>query len=242
MKLGRFVQVSIAVQELAQSLLFYERLGFEKLDQSWEPWPWAVLTDGVITYHLSQTSPGPLALSYMVSDMRERVAGLEAAGVPVTRLQRGDVPELVAGLEAPGGIEISLLEYPARRIPRPSGITTCKCGRFMELALAVKDLEKAEAFWHRLGFVRRTGSGLPYPWALLSDDLLNLGLYQTRDFDLPALLYGSENTQERIEELVMDGFRFSAEIPSPLPVSGRTVLETPDPLLILLETRDRLGG
>jgi catechol 2,3-dioxygenase-like lactoylglutathione lyase family enzyme len=240
MKLGRFVEISVAVPDLAQSLLFYERLGMEKLDQSWEPWPWAVLTDGIVTYQFSQNTPGPLVLNYIVSDMRQRVEALERAGVPVRRLERADVPELVAGMHTPSGVEISLLEYPARRIPRPSGVSTCKCGTFMELALPVPDLAAAEKFWSRLGFERRSGSALPYPWATFSDDLITLGLYQTRDFTRPALLYGSSNPPERIQLLEAEGFRFSAEIPSPRSV-GRTVLETPDPLLILLEYREGIG-
>ncbi len=237
MNLGRFVEISVSVPDLAQSLLFYERLGMEKLDQSWEPWPWAVVTDGIVTFHFSQNTPGPLVLNYVVSDMRERVAALERAGVPVRRLERADLPELVAGLDTPNGVEISLLEYPARRIPRPPGVSSCKCGTFRELALPVADLAEAERFWSRLGFVRKTGNVLPYPWATLSDDLITLGLYQTRDFSRPALLYGSDNPGERIELLETEGFRVSAEIPSPLGAVGRTVLETPDPLLILLEYR-----
>lgn len=238
MKLGRFVQISVTVEDLAQSLLFYERLGFEKLDQSWEPWPWAVMTDGVASFNLSQLTPGPLVLSYMVSDMRERVAALEAGGVPLRRLQRGDLPELVAGLETPDGVEISLLEYPARRIPRPTGLSTCKCGNFMEVALPVSDLAVSETFWSKLGFTRRSGSNLPYPWASLGDDLIRVGLYQTRDLTRPALVYGSRNCPERIELLELEGFEFSGEIPSPLPVTGRTILETPDSWVFLMEYRD----
>ncbi len=39
MKLGKFVEISVAVPDLAKSLFFFERLGFEKADQNWEPWP-----------------------------------------------------------------------------------------------------------------------------------------------------------------------------------------------------------
>ena len=48
MKLGKFVEISAGVIDVGQVLPFFERLGFEKLDQNWEPWPWAVLSLSLI--------------------------------------------------------------------------------------------------------------------------------------------------------------------------------------------------
>ena len=240
MQLGTFVEISVAVPELAESLFFYERLGFEKADQNWEPWPWAILTDGRITLSLSQTTPGLPLLSYLAGDMTERISNLEAAGLPVTRIRESQSPEVLAALTAPCGVGVSLLNYSTRRIPKPAGRSTCKCGDFGELALAVEDLDRSVGFWGRLGFRRRRGAELPYPWAVLTDDLITIGLYQTRDFDRPALIYYSVNPPERIEQLGYDGFEFDREIPSVGHATGRTMLAPPDgQLLFMLEYHER---
>jgi predicted lactoylglutathione lyase len=236
MKLGKFVEISVAVPDLAKSLFFFERLGFEKADQSWEPWPWAILSDGLITLSLSQTTPGSPVLNYLAGDMKERVAHLEASGIEMSRIRESQAPEVVAALATPCGIGVSLMEYPARRIPKPSGRSNCKCGKFSEFALPVEDLRSAVEFWNRVGFHHSRGAELPYPWAVVSDGLITLGLYETRDFDRPALIYYSANTAERIEQLGYDGFEFGREIPSVGQGIGRTILEPPDgQLLFMLE-------
>ncbi len=40
MKLGDRVQITIGVSDLAASLTFYEILGFQKLNQDTQPYPW----------------------------------------------------------------------------------------------------------------------------------------------------------------------------------------------------------
>jgi len=238
MKLGKFVEISVAVPDLAKSLPFYERLGFEKSDQSLEPWPWAVLNDGIVTLNLSQSTPGPLVLNYIAGDMRDRLNALSEAGIEATSLERGRESDLIGILESPSGIGISFLEYPARRIPRPSGLSTSKCGQFGELAVPVRDLASSMVFWTKAGFLPVRGSNLPYPWAVITDGLITVGLYETTDFDRPALVYYSDNTPERVEMLTYDGFEIGGEIPSPGGATGRTIFEPPDgQLLVFLEYR-----
>lgn len=239
MKLGKFVEISVAVPDLAKSLFFFERLGFEKVDQNWEPWPWAILSDGLITMSLSQTTPGSPVLNYLAGDMKERIAHLEASGIEMSHIREAQAPEVLAALATPFGIGVSLMKYPARRIPKPSGRSTCKCGHFGELALPVQDLESALGFWSKVGFHRSRGAELPYRWAVVTDGLITLGLYETRDFDRPALIYHSANAAERIEQLGFDGFEFEREIPSVGQGIGRTILEPPDgQLLFMLEYRE----
>jgi len=232
MKLGKFVEISVGVPDLAASLLFYERIGFDRLDQGWEPWPWAVLTDGSITLQLNQGTPSPPVLGYIAGDMVERIRALEAAGLKIQQT-RGGLGELRGVFRAPSGLEVALIEYPARRIPRFSG-TFCKCGRFGELAWAVDDLEESLTFWQNLEFVKQRGNRLPYPWAVLSDGLISLGFYQTDDLPKPALVYYASNPAERLELLAIEGFEPVGEIPSPASGVGRSIFEPPDGCLWLM--------
>lgn len=228
MSLGNFVEVSIGVTELSESLLFFERLGFKKLDQNYEPWPWAVVTDGAITLNLSQyAGPAAPVLNYFASDMEPRVERLRSRGIEVFGLKDRQLPEVLGGIEVADGVGISLLKYPARRIPRPSGIPVSKCGAFSQLAFPVADIEKSLARWRNLDFERVGGGPLPYPWVLLTDGLITVGLHQTTVLKTAALVYETSNLGDRLTELQDSGFVFGERLPGFETNLGGYVLVSP---------------
>lgn len=228
MSLGNFVEVSIGVAELSESLLFFERLGFRKLDQNYEPWPWAVVTDGTITLNLSQyAGPAAPVLNYFASDMELRVEGLRSKGIEVFGLKERQLPDVLGGIEVTDGIGISLLKYPARRIPRPSGTPVAKCGAFSQLAYPVADVEKSLALWRKLEFERVGGGPLPYPWAMLTDGLITVGLHQTTVLKTAALVYEMVNLVDRMAELRDSGFTFGERLPGFETNLGGYVLVSP---------------
>ncbi|GAB4235075.1 MAG: hypothetical protein Kow00109_08240 [Acidobacteriota bacterium] len=238
MRLGNFVEIALNVPDLARSLPFYERMGFDKLDQAWEPWPWVILSDGAVTLQLNQGTPGLPVLAYIAGDMEQRITALEASGVRVERTLGGR-GEPRAVFRAPAGLEVALVDYPARRIPRGEGGSYCKLGSFGELAWPVEEVEEAVRFWQGLGFEKRRGHRLPYPWAILSDGLMTLGLYATRDVEKPALVYYANNPAERLEMLATEGFEPQGEIPSPISGVGRYIFEPPDgQIWLMLDYRD----
>lgn len=238
MTLGKFVEISLGVNDLAESQLFFERLGFQKLDQNWDPWPWTVLTDGLVTLNLSEYGgASEPVLNYLASDMTERIERISKLGVDVVPIHERNLPEVEGVLETPEGIGVSLVNYAARRIPAPLGRSSSKCGEFGELAFPVRDLEASVEFWRKIGFEELSRARLPYPWAVLSDRLTTLGLHQSEDLDRPAFIYYAEDIQERIEQLEMEGFRFSEELPSPDVRSGRYACDTPDSQIRLIIQR-----
>ncbi len=239
MKLGKFVEISVGVIDVGQTLPFFERLGFEKLDQNWEPWPWAILSDGTITLNLSQQSgPSYPVLNYFSSDMKQRVEELKSAGIDVVAVHDREVPEVVGGLEIPGGIDVSLVEYSARRIPQPTGRPFSKCGSFGELAFPVEDLGPTLACLEKVGFRKLRGDKLPYPRAAVSDGLVNLGLYQSDGLKMPALVYHSDNLSERLDSLGQEGFEALQEMPDLAFGVGRFALAPPSAhLLLIMEYR-----
>lgn len=239
MRLGNFAELSIGVIELGPTLLFYERLGFEKLDQNLEPWPWAVLTDGVITLTLSQaSSPSLPVLNYFASDMDSRIETLRKSGVEIVNLHDDEITEVRGGVAAPDGIDISLLQHAAKSIPQPPGESCVKCGVFGELAFPVKDLSRSVEFWRDVGFETERTSRLPYPWAVLTDGLFTLGFYETSDLSGAALVYYSDNVQDRVEQLAAEGFSLERALPSPDMGIGRVGIHPPDgQVRILLDYR-----
>ncbi len=45
----------------------------------------------------------------------------------------------------------------------------------------------------------------PYPWAIVSDGLMLIGLHQTKDFNYPAVTYFGLNTEKRVQQLKEKG-------------------------------------
>ena len=45
----------------------------------------------------------------------------------------------------------------------------------------------------------------PYPWAILTDGLMLIGLHQTKNFNYPAVTYFGLNTENRVKELTGKG-------------------------------------
>ena len=45
----------------------------------------------------------------------------------------------------------------------------------------------------------------PYPYAILSDGLMLIGLHQTNEFNYPVVTYFGINTEKRVQELEAKG-------------------------------------
>jgi hypothetical protein len=69
-------------------------------------------------------------------------------------------------------------------------LKTLKLGHWVELSLSVTDLSASLFFYEKLGLKPVDGGEQPYPWAVVSDEILHLGLHQ-RLFPSPTLTYFS---------------------------------------------------
>ncbi len=52
----------------------------------------------------------------------------------------------------------------------------------------------------------------PYPYAILSDGLMLIGLHQTKNFTYPAVTYFGLNTEKRIQQLKVQGLQGFSEM------------------------------
>ncbi len=210
-KAGEAVQISISVKNLKESLPFYRKLGFQWVSGRQEgEHPWVLLSDGTVHIVLSQNPfPSP-ALTYFAADMEERVRFLQQAGIPFNDLTRREGKLVHAVLQDPNQVGITLIPFDTRDIPRPKGASLSRCGNFGELSIPTGDLASTLAFWKKLGFRVTFRSDDPYPWAILSDSLMVLGIHQTTRFNRPALTYFSTDVAERITRLKAEGIPFES--------------------------------
>jgi catechol 2,3-dioxygenase-like lactoylglutathione lyase family enzyme len=257
-KLGEFVEISLSVTDLATSLSFYERLGLKKVGGGDLPYPWAIVSDGSLHLGLHQSVfPSP-TLSYFSVLRRDplrtgtslRINILREFGITMGQAQQlgvrfgfGENGQAIAvDFNTPEGQRVFLADMLMHQesvtdrfsIPIRDFLSTCET--FGELSLKTEDVEAAAAYWEQLGFQRLAGNNTPYPWALLSDGLIRLGLYQAVRFTRPAISYFRSNMQERLEQLEQQGLQF---VSTRKDAQGRSIgalIHSPDGQPILLFT------
>jgi catechol 2,3-dioxygenase-like lactoylglutathione lyase family enzyme len=120
-KLGKFGEFSVRVKDLPSSLACWSQLGFETLYQAVEPYPWAILGDGLVMLGFHQRTDeddrditmhfpllGP-TVTYFALDMADRIASLKAEGIqPVSEMRDAQGQVSGAVLEGPAGERLFL--------------------------------------------------------------------------------------------------------------------------------------
>mgnify|MGYP002713109851 CR=1 FL=1 len=206
MKLGNVVQIAIGVPDLEASASFYEMLEFEKLAENDAPWPWKQYTDGQNLLLLNQDGNQYIGLNYFTPHVTELVAAIEANGIPFIRKQVGEDGRLQMALFSDDdGLMVALINHDPTGMTLPTGEPMSKCGTFGEFSLGVDNFQKASHFWQQFGFKEMYASGDPYPWGILSDEMIVLGLHQTDEFKGPCITYFEPDMAERVNDLQAKG-------------------------------------
>lgn len=205
MKLGDVAQIAIGVPDLAASAAFYETLGFEKLAENNQPWPWKQYSDGQNLILLNQDGNQYIGLNYLSADAAERVKQVEALGVELLMKQEFDGRLHMAIFADADGLMVGLINHDPTGMPLPDGLPLSHCGKFGEFALGVANFQRAARFWQQFGFAQLYASSDPYPWGIFSDGLVVLGLHQTEDFQGPCPTYFAPDMPKRIEQLQAEG-------------------------------------
>jgi predicted lactoylglutathione lyase len=214
MKLGDVVQISMGVPELAESVAFYEALGFSQIAANLEPWPWAQFSDGRNLILLNQDGNEYLGLTYFSTNVAEKVAQIEALGVSFLQKQRQNGRLHTAIFGDPNGLLVGLIQHEAAEMPHPTSFPLCHCGKFGELAVAVHDFGETAVFWQQFGFEPNHTSNEPNLWGIFSDGQIMLGFHETTEFadNSPALTYFAPDMPQRIEQIRQAGILFASEM------------------------------
>ncbi len=205
MKLGQVVQIAVGVPDLAESATFYETLGFEKLAENDVPWRWQQFTDGQNLLLLNQDGNQYIGLNYFSSNAADLVAQMEEMGVEFLQKQEIDGRLQMAVFADADGLLVGLINQDPNGMQLPDGAPITHCGKFGEFALGVSDFQKASNFWQQFGFEQMYASSDPYPWGILSDGMIVVGLHQTDEFGGPCMTYFSPDMPQRIAKLEREG-------------------------------------
>ena len=231
--IGRFLEISIQTPEILESIDFYESLGFQQL-QTGETWthPYAVLSDGRIHLGLHAYEFDSPSLTFVLPHLARRLSKLDEAGFEFA-FRKVDADEFnEAGLIAPDEQMFTLLE--ARTYsPGAFDPVESQCGRFLEYALPVKDLDTAREFWERLGFRTVAEHSKPHARVVMAGDELAIGLHDAEEWDQRALVFACSDFEDTIQTIYRSGIELTVR-PSPVTVGDSAHLEAPEGTIIVI--------
>ena len=103
--MGKFGELSVRTSNLAESIEWYRKLGFTKVQRFEKPYPCAIISDGNIIVGLHQSNDLPkTTLTYFSKDSAERIEKLKSMGFKFINEQKNAAGKVANGqLTAPDG-------------------------------------------------------------------------------------------------------------------------------------------
>lgn len=233
--LGRFHEISIEVGDIADSVAFYERLGFSQCGttDTW-PHPYGVLTDGKLFLGLHQFKFLAPAITYVHADAAHHSHAIEKLGIELAWKRVGDDAFNEFGFLDPSGQSVRVQEATTHFSSASDTVEGSLCGDFAEFSLPAADFDAMQRFWEPLGFVAMGESEVPYPRMSMTSDHLNLGVHRPRTLDTPMLVFTAADMSERIERLRASGCEFSDALPRGMDPRHNALLHAPEGTALLL--------
>jgi predicted lactoylglutathione lyase len=221
-KLGEVACVYVTTSDLDSSMALYEKLGFTKTMSNTFPVPWAQASDGSLLIMMRKDAIPYIGLTYYTTDVEKVAAQLEKESIVFVQKPKEGDPIKRYYIKTPDGFTIVLANN-IGGFTQPTGPTmftmkqedymsadkypSKQCGVFGEFCQPVADLGISIAYWKKLGFTVKSQMTVPYPYAILSDGLMLIGLHQTKHFNYPAITYFGLNTDKRVQQLKEQGVK-----------------------------------
>jgi catechol 2,3-dioxygenase-like lactoylglutathione lyase family enzyme len=233
--LGKFHEISLETADIAESVAFYERLGFGHCGttDTW-PHPYGVMTDGKLFIGLHQFRfPSPV-ITYVQAGVAQHAPLIERQGVELAWKRIGDDVFNEFGFLDPSGQAVRVQEAPTHFSSNAEHGETSLCGDFAEYSMPSSDFEAMRAFWEPLGFVALGETDTPFVRMSMTSDHVDLAVHRSRTLDQPMLLFTAPDMGERIERLRAAGLDFADDLPRGLDPRHSGLLRSPEGMALLL--------
>jgi len=238
--LGRFHEISVETGDIADSVAFYERLGFSQCGTT-DTWthPYGVLSDGKLFIGLHQFKfPAP-AITYVHADAAQHAHLIEKHGIELAWKRTGEDAFNEFGFLDPSGQAVRVQEAATHFAGDRDNDEPSLCGDFAEYSMPAAEFEPMREFWEPLGFVAMGEIEAPYLHMSMTSDYLDLGVHRPRTLEVPMLVFSAPDMGERIERIRALGFDPSDALPRGLDPRHCALFEAPEGTsLLLLNTVD----
>ncbi len=233
--LGRFHEISVETKDIAESVAFYERLGFTQCGTT-DTWthPYGVMTDGKLFLGLHQFKFLSPTLTYVHADVAHHALTIEKRGIDLAWKRVGEDAFNEFGFLDPSGQAVRLQEAPTHFSSEKDGRDTSLCGDFAEFSLPAGEFEPLRDFWEPLGFVAMGETDTPYVRMSMTSDYIDLAVHRPRTLDRPMLVFAAADMGERIERLKALGIESSTDLPRGLDPRHCALIEAPEGTALLL--------
>ena len=202
LSLGQFHEISVSTDNLAESLQFYELMGFtaQPVDPVW-PHPYAVVSLGRLVIGLHEYRfPSP-SITCVHQDIMDALESYRDAGAVIAfaKTEPGQFKEF--GFRDPAGHMVTLLEKTTHRAAAvdPNG-SSRTLGQFVGFSLPSAAPEISAGFWHALGatpLVIPSVDLRAWPAASLDAAGLTIGIHDEAWLEKPALVFQRTGAAER---------------------------------------------
>jgi catechol 2,3-dioxygenase-like lactoylglutathione lyase family enzyme len=235
--LGKFHEISLETADIAESVAFYERLGFSHCGttDTW-PHPYGVMTDGRVFIGLHQFRfPSPV-LTYVRAGIAGHAAVIEEHGIELAWKRVSDDAFHELGFLDPSGQAVRVQEAPTHFSSNTEHAGVSHCGDFAEFSMPAADFAAMRAFWEPLGFVALEETDQPYLRMSMTSDHVDLAVHRPRTLDQPMLVFASPDMGERLERLRALGVEPVDDLPRGLDPRHCGLLRAPEGTALLLLT------
>jgi catechol 2,3-dioxygenase-like lactoylglutathione lyase family enzyme len=236
--LGTFHEISVAADDVRESVEFYERLGFTQAPTGdIFAHPYGVLTDGRLAIGLHRRAGASPVLTFVRPEIARCLDTFAAAGIHLTHCRTGEAVFNEIAFTDPFGHAVAVLEARTYSPVARRGSQTSLCGDFSEVSLPVSDFAAAQSFWEPFGFVAAEPLEVPYPQLALTSDHIDVSFHDPRLCERAMLVFRDVGMRARIARLRELGVPVhSAPVPAQH-AAASALLESPDgtPLLLLEE-------
>jgi catechol 2,3-dioxygenase-like lactoylglutathione lyase family enzyme len=233
--LGRFHEISVETADIAESVAFYERLGFSQCGTT-DTWthPYGVVTDGKLFLGLHQFKfPSP-TITWVHPGVAHHAHAIEKHGIELAWKRVGDDAFNEFGFLDPSGQAVRVQEAATHFASDREDGKPSLCGDFAEFSVPAADFEAMRAFWEPLGFVAMGETESPYARMSMTSDHLDIGVHRPRTFESPMLVFSAADMGERIERLRALGHETTQNLPRGLDPRHCALLLAPEGTALLL--------
>lgn len=231
--LGAPTRLVLSCKDVISSLTWWTRLGFLPAGAPGRPDSAITLTDGQMVITLTKESlPTPIVM-FSSPNIKQLKDSLDALGISTTYDVQGPTYSEVR-LVSPNGIHIAVRPQAAEPFLPVSGDSNRLCGKLTELSIGTGFLKRERTFWETLEYTVKRDGREPYPYALMTDGIITIGLHENRDIPTLSMTYFASNMAERLKNIQAAGIEMSDAELTENAKQGSAVLTSPDGQRVML--------